>query len=107
MDNDYTATAYYVGAVPQNQSTEVGGGVKTPYFFLDFFFSGYAIVGFFNIAIGGLAVYMTKNFYYGIGVFFLFFLVFLAGGLYPTILWAVVIFIVALIVTYIVSVIRK
>jgi hypothetical protein len=107
MNTNYIATAYFVGGY--SQSNETGGGVNLPpqYAYINPFISGYFILGLFNLGLCGIATYYSKDFIMGLGVFLLFFLVFLVGGLYPNILWSVIIFIVALIITSIISSIRK
>jgi hypothetical protein len=102
MNDNYNATCYFnITGIPEQQPPEVGGGHLLPIDFawLNPSIAGYMILGIFNISIAGFTAYLTKSAEIGIGVFLLFFLVFLYGGFYPAILWALVIFIVSAIVT--------
>jgi hypothetical protein len=100
MDNDYNATCHF-NVTAEQQSPEVGGGfaLPDPFTWFNPSIAGYMVLGLFNIAIAGITVYVTKSTEIGIGIFLLFFLVFLYAGFYPSILWALIIFIVSAIVT--------
>jgi hypothetical protein len=103
MNDDYEATCYFTGG--NVQSSEVGGGVlwSGVYTFLNPLTTGYSLLGFFNLGLAGVAVYFTKNLIIGLATFFLVFLTFLYLGFYPSIFWAVILFITSIIVVEIVA----
>jgi hypothetical protein len=108
MNGNYTVKAYFNTT---GQDATAGGGISANdtgavAAVLNPFLAGYMMLALFHLAIAGVAVYVTKSAVFGIGVFFLFLLVFLAGGLYPSAIWAIVIAIVAIIMTMIMAKIR-
>jgi hypothetical protein len=106
MDQNYTVTAYLNNSI--GNQTEYGGGGSFPLnlSFLNPLVAGYTILVMFNLAIPVIVMYGTRkdkhSWIYGMSVFLLFFLTFLFLGLYPSILWAGVIFAIAIIISMVV-----